>query len=315
MKTAAAITRPLSWDDVQVFLSVVQQGSIAAAARSLGVNHSTVLRRIGSLEHTLAARLFDRLPGGYALTSSGNDFADRLAGIGEQMDAAHRQLMGIDVELKGVIRLTSTDTLVHGVLMPLLARFREACPAVQVQVVMNNTFMSLTKREADVAVRGSNRPPENLVGRHVGDIQTALYASRAYLKKVGKRAGPDDYAWVAPDEGLSHLEQAKWLARNVDPARIALRVDSLVGMVDAVQGGVGVGLLLCPLADARPELVRLAPPDPQLDTRIWILTHPDLKQVARIRAFTQFLFDALSQDPRLAHRVAGPDPATVPRST
>ncbi len=301
MKTGAASSRPLSWDDVQVFLSVVQQGSIAGAARALGVNHSTVLRRIASLEDTLAARLFDRLPSGYALTASGNDLADRLAGIGEQMDGAHRHLMGIDVEVKGVIRLTSTDTLVHGVLMPLLARFRKAHPAVQVQVVMNNTFLSLTKREADVAVRGSNRPPENLVGRRVGDIQTALYASKGYLKEVGRHAGHDDHAWVAPDEGLSHLEQAKWLAKNVDPTRIALRVDSLVGMVDAVQSGIGVGLLLCPLADARPELVQLAPPEPALNTRIWILTHPDLKQVARIRAFTQFLFDALSQDPRLAH--------------
>ena len=301
MKTSAAITRPLSWDDVQVFLGVVQQGSIAGAARALGVNHSTVLRRIGSLEDTLATRLFDRLPSGYALTSSGNDFADRLAGMVEQMEAAHRHLMGLDVEVKGIIRLTSTDTLVQGVLMPLLARFRAAYPGVQVQVVMNNTLLSLTKREADVAVRGSNRPPENLVGRRVGDIQTALYASRAYLKEVGRRTNLDEYAWVAPDEGLSHLEQAKWLSKHVDPTRIALRVDSLVGMVDAVHSGVGVGLLLCPLADARPELVQLAPPDPQLNTRIWILTHPDLKQVARIRAFTQFLFDALSQDPRLAH--------------
>lgn len=301
MKTATTITRPLSWDDVQVFLGVVRQGSIAGAARSLGVNHSTVLRRIGSLEHTLAARLFDRLPGGYALTSSGNDLAERLAGIDEQMDAAHRHLMGVDVEVKGVIRLTSTDTLVHGVLMPLLARFHATYPGVQVQVVMNNNFLSLTRREADVAVRGSNRPPENLVGRRVGDIQTALYASKAYLKQAGRRAALDEHAWVAPDEGLSHLEQAKWLRRNVDPSRVVLRVDSLVGMVDAVQSGIGVGLLLCPLADARSDLVQLAPPDPQLDTRIWILTHPDLKQVARIRAFTQFLFDALSQDPRLAH--------------
>jgi DNA-binding transcriptional LysR family regulator len=186
-------------------------------------------------------------------------------------------------------------------LMPLLREFRTLHPAVQIQVIENNSFLSLTQREADVAVRGSNRPPENLVGRRVGDIQTALYASKGYLKTLSRGHSFDDYTWVAPDESLSHLEQAKWLAKRVAPGRIVMRVDSLVGMVDAVEHGVGVAMLLCPLANARPGLVPLMPPPRELDTQIWILTHPDLRQVARMRAFTQFLFDALSADPRLVH--------------
>lgn len=304
MKTSAGRTRPLRWDDLQVFLAVVQQGSILGAARALGVNHSTVLRRIGSLEHTLSTQLFDRLPGGYALTSSGNELAERLAGITEQIDGAHRQLMGVDVEIKGVVRLTTTDTLVHGLLMPLIVRFRERHPAVQVQIVVNNSFLSLTQREADVAIRGSNRPPENLVGRRVGNIQTALYAAQAYLDALGpgrRKTALADHRWVAPDESLSHLAQAQWLLKNIPAERIGVRVDSLVGMVDAVERGAGVGLLLCPLAEARPGLVQLEPPDERLDTQVWILTHPDLKQVARIRAFTQFMFDELSAHPGLAH--------------
>lgn len=301
MKTMPSSTRPLNWDDLQVFLAVVQHGSILRAARALGVNHSTVLRRVGSLEDALATRLFDRLPSGYALTSSGSELAERLVGISEQIDAAHRHIMGVDVEIKGVIRLTSTDTLVHGLLMPLIVRFQERHPGVQVQIVVNNSFLSLTKREADVAIRGSNRPPENLVGRRVGDIQTALYASRSYLDSAGRKASLQDHAWVAPDESLSHLEQTKWLLRNVPAQRIAVRVDSLLGMADAVEQGAGVGMLLCPLARLRPALVQLEPPDERLNTQIWILTHPDLRQVARIRAFTQFMFDALSAHDSLAH--------------
>jgi len=301
MKTTVSSSRPLGWDDLQVFLAVVQHGSILAAARSLGVNHSTVLRRIGSLEAALSTRLFDRLPSGYALTSSGNEIAERLGGITEQIDAAHRHLMGVDVEIKGTIRLTSTDTLVHGLLMPLVVGFQQRYPAVQVQIVINNSFLSLTRREADVAIRGSNRPPENLVGRRVGDIQTAPYASRAYLDAVGRKAALQDYAWVGPDESLSHLEQAKWLGKNIPAERIAVRLDSLVGMVDAVEHGAGVGLLLCPLAQSRPGLVQLEPPDERMNTQIWILTHPDLNQVARIRAFTQFMVEALSTHPSLAH--------------
>jgi DNA-binding transcriptional LysR family regulator len=293
--------RPVAWDDLQVFTAVCDAGSVSGAARRLGVNHSTVLRRIGSLETTLGVRLFDRLPSGYALTAPGNALAGRLAGMAEQVDSAQRQLMGLDEAIEGVIRLTSTDTLLHGLLMPLLADFRARHPGVQLQVVVNNSFLSLTKREADVAIRGSNKPPDHLVGRRVGNIQTALYGARAYLKSLGRRAGWDDYDFVAPDESLSHLEQAKWLHRQVAPQRIAMRLDSLVGMVDAVRHGAGVGMLLCPLADACDDLVQLAPPDPRHDTQVWILTHPDLKQVARIRAFTQFMADALGRDPRLSH--------------
>ncbi len=301
MRTSRAAAGPLSWDDLQVFLAVCRAGSISGAARRLAVNHSTVLRRISSLEHTLGVRLFDRLPSGYALTAGGNDLHMRLAGIDEQIDASHRRLRGLDEEIRGVIRVTSTDTLLHSMLMPLVARFRALHPGVQMQVTVNNSFMSLTQREADVAVRGSNRPPENLVGRRVGDIQTALYASKRYLKSLGREATLEDCVFVAPDESLSHLEQSKWLQKNVAPGRIAVRVDSLLGMVDAVVHGMGAGMLLCPLAQAQPSLVQLAPPSVQLNTQIWILTHPDLKQVARIRAFTQFLFDALSVDARLAH--------------
>lgn len=291
----------LDWADLQYFTAVVRSGSIAGAARALRVNHSTVLRRIASLEAALGVRLFDRLPGGYALTTEGNELNEQLAGLDEQVDAAQRRLTGRDAAITGTIRLTTTDTLLHGLLMPVLARFHAAHPGVQVQVAINNSFSSLTQREADVALRGSNRPPPNLVGRRVGDIQTALYASRAYLKSLGRHADIAAYRWVGSDESLAHLEQAKWLRRNVDESRVALRVDSLVGMVDAVAHGVGAGLLLCPLADARSELVRLAPPDPALDTQVWILTHPDLRQVARMRVFTQFVFDALSVDVRLAH--------------
>jgi len=292
---------PLDWADLQHFAAVGRSGSIAGAARALRVNHSTVLRRLAALEAALGVRLFDRLPGGYALTTAGNELNEHLAGLAEQVDAAQRHLTGRDAAITGTIRLTTTDTLLHGLLMPVLARFHAAHPGVQVQVAIDNGFSSLTQREADVALRGSNRPPPNLVGRRVGDIQTALYASRAYLKSLGRNADLASYRWVGTDESLAHLEQAKWLRKHVDESRVAFRVDSLVGMVDAVTHGVGVGLLLCPLADARSELVRLAPPDPALDTQVWILTHPDLRQVARMRAFTQFVFDALSADVRLAH--------------
>lgn len=289
------------WDDVRYFLAVVERGSVGAAARWLHANHSTVLRRIASLERTLSVRLFDRLPSGYALTPHGQEFAAGLAGVPEQLEAAQRHVTGRDLELKGRIRLTAPDTLVRGLLLPHLADFRALHPQLQLELVVNNGFLNLTQREADVAVRGSNRPPENLVGRRAGTIRTALYAARPYLDALGADASEADYRWVGLDESLAHLESAKWMRAHVAPDQVVLKVDSLVAMLEAVAMGFGVGWLLCPLADGRPELVRLQEPLPVMDTQIWVLTHPDLRPVARIRALTDFLHARLGADARLAH--------------
>ena len=291
----------LEWSDLQYFLAVVERGSIGAAAQALQVNHSTVLRRIANLERTLSVRLFDRLPRGYALTAHGHELAASIAGVPELLDAAQRRITGADLALSGTIRVTAPDTLIQELLLPLLAEFQSQHPKVRMELIAGSAFLNLTQREADVAVRGSNKPPENLVGRRAGVIRTALYASRAYLKTLKARHTEADYRWIGHDAALSHLQSAKWIAKHVASERVVLRVDSLVAMAQAVAAGFGVAWLLCPLADSRPGLKQLEPPRTDLDTQIWVLTHPDLKRVARIKALTDFLFDRLSTSPKLAH--------------
>lgn len=291
----------MDWNDLQYFLAVAQGGSISQAARALRVNHSTVLRHLQRLEEQLGVALFQRLPGGYQLTAAGEELAGQLGGVGEQIERAGRQLLGQDLKIRGSVRLTSTDTLFASLLTPLLAQFQQAHSGVRLQLVTNNSFLSLTRREADMAVRGTNRPPENLIGRCVGRIQTALYASPAYLASRSAQLPLSEHLWVGPDEALAHLDQAAWLAARVPDEQVVARSDSLVGMVECVRLGMGVGLLLCPLAQAHAELVRLTGVDPALDTQVWVLTHPDLRRVARIRALSDFLYQRLSGDPRLVH--------------
>lgn len=289
----------LDWDGLQTVLLVCGAGSISRAAAQLGVNHSTVLRRIATLERALAVRLFDRTSGRYRLTPEGEALTGGLAGMARQIEESRRSIEGRDDVLEGEIRITTTDTLAPGLVLPAIDDFCVRHPGIRIQLLVNNQFLSLTRREADIAVRGSNRPPEGLLGRRVGRIQTAPYAARAYLG-TGKRARPlTELAWIAPDESLAHLEQAKWLARTIPAERVAMSVDSLVGMVHAVEHGIGAAMLLCPLADARPGLVRLAEPDPALDTQVWVLTHPDARTHARIRVLSQYLSDRLSRDRRL----------------
>jgi len=282
----------VDWDDLRFFLSVASHGSISAAAKHLRTSHSTVLRRLASLERHLGARLFKRLPSGYAITPAGEQLRERLACVPEQIDSAQRQLSGLDTRPSGTIRLTSTDTLMHGLLMPMLADFRNTYPDIRLQIVVNNAFLSLTKREADVAIRPTSRPAENLVGRKVGRIQTALYASKSYWKNNAKKA-LDEQAWVVPDDSLSHLAQAQWAAMHVPAHRIAASADTLLGMVSAVRAGLGVGMLLTLLADREDQLVRIRQPEPQLDTDVWILTHADLKHVPRIKLFTDFVYERM----------------------
>lgn len=299
--SASAPSDHLDWSDLQFFVAVCDAGAVSRAAARLAVNHSTVLRRIAALEAALGTPLFDRDSGRYVPTAAGRELLQGIVGVADRIAASPQHVEGLDEAIEGEVRLTSTDTLVHGMLMPLIEGFRARHPAVRLRIVVNNNFLSLTRREADVAIRGSNRPPENLVGRRVGAIQTAPYASKAYLRTVGRRKALTELDWIAPDASLAHLEQAKWLDRNIAAARVVMTCDSLVGMVQAVEHGIGAAMLLCPLADAKADLVRLAEPESALDTQIWILTHPDLRQVARIRAFSQFMFDALTADPRLVH--------------
>ncbi|WP_338767897.1 LysR family transcriptional regulator [Massilia sp. METH4] len=285
-----------NWEELHTFAAVVRTGGIAAAARELKVNHSTVLRRLDSLERALGVRLFERLQTGYVPTGAGEELRERLLPVEEQIDAAARTLAGLDEALSGTIRLTTTDTLAP-LLVPLLKRFRDLHPNVILQLVVNNSFLNLTRREADVALRPSNTSPPNLVGREVGSVATALYASQAYLDEVQGTAHGEwsRHRWVGLDDSLAHLAAAQWMAQHVPPACVAVRVDSLVAMADAVAAGFGVAPLLCLLAEARPGLVQLAEPDPRFATRLWLLCHRDLRGAARVRTLMRFLHDELAQ--------------------
>ena len=290
----------VDWTNLHHFLVVAHAGAISRAARELQVNHSTILRRLDALERALGVRLFDRQQSGYTLTPAGERLSEQLSGLREQVESAERQLAGADTALRGTIRLTTTDTLAQGLLLPHLQAFGAQHPGIELQVTINNAVLNLTKREADVAVRGTNAPPDNLIGRCVGSIQTAPYVARRLVQGKRKRA-PADFDWVALDDSLGHLAQAKWLAKSIPAERVRMRFDSLVAMVDAVKHGVGAAMLLCPLADGDKELVRLAQPAPEMDTQVWLLIHPDLRKVARVRAIGEFLYERLSKDPRLVH--------------
>ena len=296
--------RTIAWDDLRLVLAVAEQGSLAAAARVLGVNHTTVLRRVNAVEAAQGVRLFERLPGGVALTAAGEEVRDAARAMAEAAAAIERRLAGRDLRLAGSLRVTTTDTLMAAVLPGILADFRAAHPDVTVEVSTAHAVANLTRRDADVAIRPSRDPPEILVGRRVAGIAFARYARAA--DAPGWRGAAADPPWLGLDDSLAATALGRWL-RGMPGARVVLRADSLLALAQAAAAGLGVAPLPCYLGDATPGLARLDPaPLAEVESALWVLTHPDLRRTARVRAFTDFAARALAQRRALFEGTGGP---------
>lgn len=282
----------MDWDDLRLLLAIARAHSLSGAARTLAVNHATVFRRLAAIEERLGVRLFDRHKGGYVPTAAGEEIVRVATAIDEQVADLDRRVTGRDLRLEGTLRVTTVDTLATTLLAPVFAQFASTYPGVTLELTVANAIASLSRREADVAVRPTPEPPEGLVGRRIAELAIAVYGSRGYLKAAGT-LDEREHTWIAPDDSLSHLAVAKWLDR-LKPARIALRSDSMQAMCAAAEAGVGLAALPCYLADPRKELVRFAPPRPDFAVGLWILTHEDLRRTARVRAFIDVTAAALA---------------------
>lgn len=277
----------MSWDDLQFLLAVAEGKSLAAAGRALGVNHTTVLRRLAQFEEKYGLRVFDRLPEGYVPTQAGQE----LIGAARQMAAmvcdAERRLAGQDERLEGNICLTATDTLMASLLPEVLAEFRALHPGVIVDLRASNTLFDLTRRDADIAIRPSLAPPDHLVGRRVAMVRTGIYASSP---------GPvePEGDWIGPDELLAASTVARMFLERYPTVRIAARSDSILSWSRLAAAGLGQALLPCYLADRDPRLHRRALV-PEFDLPLWVLVHPDMKTARRVTVFTEFLYQALGR--------------------
>ncbi|WP_207457535.1 LysR family transcriptional regulator [Azospirillum sp. SYSU D00513] len=277
----------LGWEDLRLVLAIGTAGTLTGAARRLGIDHSTAFRRLGALEKRLGARLFDRARDGYAPTPAGEAVIAAAQRMEVELSGLERLLAGQDLRPSGPLRVTTTDTLLE-VLTPCFAAFRRDFPGITLEVVVTNSFLTLTKRDADVAIRPSGAVPETLVGRRAAAIASAVYAAAS----VEDSADPAAQDWVGPDESLGHLGFAKWLRAHVPPERVVYRSNSLLGLRAAVRAGLGRAILPCFLMDSDPSLRRIGPLMAEMESTLWLLTHPDLRQVARVRAF----LDVMAQE-------------------
>jgi DNA-binding transcriptional LysR family regulator len=287
----------LDWDDLRYFLAVHRRVTLARAASALGINATTVGRRLAALEERLEARLFDRTPDGYALTPAGRDLLARAEAIEAETFAIERELGGADQRPSGVVRVTATETLATRFIMPHLPTLRARHPEITLVLECTNRTVSLARREADVALRLARPREEGVVTRRLAAIHLGLYAAPHYLDERGMPEDPEttlagyDVILFADTRAFA-LENA-WLQPRLAGARFALRSDSVSSMYAAAVAGVGLALLPTSVAERDTALRRVPLASSPAPREIWQAVHADLQKNKRVRVVLDFLAEIL----------------------
>lgn len=303
-------TQPaLQWDDLRLTLAIAECGTLSGAAAQLGISHPTLSRRLQQIEHRLGTRLFERLPGGLQPTAAGDEAQQLARRLRDDIGALERRIGQRDSTADGAVRLTAPDAVSEYLLPAMLARLCLHHPGLRIDLLVANQLLSLAQREADIALRVTARPTESLRGRRVGTVAMAVYAPRsmrlpaalAQAIEPGRPQRPpsaqqlDGLPWVGFDDALACSGPGQWLARHVADSQIRLRANTLLGAAQAVRAGLGCGVLPCFVGAASPDLLRIGAPLDELAQPLWLLVHPEVARLPRIRRASDALAAQLRQ--------------------
>ncbi len=279
----------MKWDDLKILVEVRRLGSFSQAARELGINHSSVSRRMRDLEMRAGVHLFERLSNGLALTAAGEELYTAAARMAEEAETVEHHIFGKDTQLRGLIRFATVDATACNI-MPCLQKFLAHYPKIELELILSEHLSNLSRREADVVLRATNNPPETYVGRCVAKHAFAIFATHELIARYDLDTPLEAYPWVGWENGFFDA----WMEKHMPTAKVVCRANTALGMIEAVRAGIGIAHLACFGVDSDTEFVRLSPPDPSLDLGLWLLIHPELRHSARIRAFMQFITDELT---------------------
>lgn len=291
----------LEWDDLRHFLAIARHGTLSGAARALGVQQSTMGRRLDAIEQRTGAKLLHKTPGGFILTPAGETILDSVVRIESEALAIERAITGQDVRLEGVIRVTVVEALAVEVMTPILAAFQEKYPGITLDLLTDARLFSLTKGEADVALRLSAFTQNDVVVRKLAELAIGVYASPTYLARHDHpdfaRGAPGHRVLCETEDRLA-TSSWEWFAGYIREAAVAMRSNSYYMLAAAAEAGMGIAALPRFLGDAA-ALERLETPQPPPVRTLWLGVHRDLRQTPRIRALTDFLAVQLKQTPLL----------------
>jgi DNA-binding transcriptional LysR family regulator len=294
----AAVKPPakeMEWNDLMVILAVCRAGSLSGAARALGQNHSTIFRKINTIEEKTGVRFFERLPEGYKMTDAGMTAMRYAERIESEVHALGREVLGQDMRLQGKIRVTAPEGMTVQVLPKLFVDFCRQHPEVSIEIAGGSTAVDLTRREADIAIRATSKPPDTSLGRKVCDFRFAIYASPQYLKD-NRKVSLQELNWCFIQGSDEWLVPLLWKKKEQIKQRTVFDSSLSMAVLNAAAEGMGVTMMPCYLGDADDRLVRATNVLEPLTLELWILTHPDLRHTARVKALMAVLYDALTRD-------------------
>lgn len=280
------------WNDLRFFLAVARHGRLVDAARRLGVDHTTVARRIAALEQSIGCLLFHRSPRGLTLTESGQRLVVHAERIESETAAISADLAGQDFQISGTVRLATPEAFGSFLVAPYVRTLRETYPQLNLELVAENQAISLSKREADLAIMLGRPPSGRLYARKLTDYGLGLYASADYLERHGPIRSLDDLKdreFVSYIEDLIALPQLRFVNDVVNDPTIAFRSSSVMAQQNAVASGFGLGLLHHFAACRDPRLVPVLPDQIRVERAYWLVLHADLRSIPRVRAVAEFL--------------------------
>jgi DNA-binding transcriptional LysR family regulator len=278
----------MAWDDLRYVLALFRFESVAEAARRLEVDEATVARRIARAERLLDVQLFERVRGKLVPTDAGRLAAERATQVECEIDALVAGASGADRVATGRVRITSVPMIVNRILIPALPKLLADHPGLNVDLIAEPRVLSLTKREADIAVRLA-RPRHEMrtLARRIGLLNYAVF---------GPNGSTDAIPWITYDDMMADLPQARWVAeqiRSENGHEPLVRVNDAEALLCAVSQGLGKSLLPTAIGEAHPSLSRLGDPSPPVIREIWLLTHPELRDLRRVQVTVDWLATAI----------------------
>jgi DNA-binding transcriptional LysR family regulator len=291
----AAGAQALNWSDLELILAICRSESLSGAARTLGQTHSTVFRRINAIEEKTGVRFFDRFRHGYVMTEAGRTAMEYGERVESEFHALGLEVLGQDTALSGRIRVSCPEAFSEELAPGIMARFCSKHPEIKIDLAPGHGAVDLGKREAEVSIRATRSPPESYHGRRICDFRFALFASPAYLaENRGLSLADHQFCLI---EGT-----AGWLVPHVIRSKEQVERQTVFqcrasrSVLNAAVEGLGLCFLPCYAGDADHRLVRASDTIPHLDMSLWVLTHPDLRSTARVRALMAHLYDELARD-------------------
>jgi DNA-binding transcriptional LysR family regulator len=282
----------LDWNDLRHFLAVAREGSTLAAARTLRVNQSTIQRHLSTLEKELGCKLVERHPTGYRLTKLGKELKVHAERMEESAADLERHVAASEKGMTGPIRVTCSTAVGHRLMKSgLIDRFEARYPRLNIELIMTERLVDLSKGEADLAIRGGEPRDESLIGKKIADVDWGIYATTSYVAQHGAPQSPGDinnHSIIGFTDGIANHKAARWLRTFAPRARVCGESGNIPSVLLALKSGAGLAPLPAPVGDNDDELVCVLGPVPELSYPMYLLTHRDLRKVPRLAAFFDF---------------------------